>query len=783
MAAPLPPPKPGRNQPPPVKEKKTRHTLNIERLVADKEALEENRQAAEGLLFFDWQSEAVRKRRENHRQAWERFMKAMLEKDNPTNEEMYNMDNVIEFTNRFLLGIAKYAKGNIGDKPKAGVLFQMKDSLYWWFIRFMPTFVSIFGLWHHEAVGAIHRAALMFNFETGWREKKDLTTAELQLFWQHIQTLKIGRQNWHQHFIAWLLTLVTSARPGSYTVCPGYEKGSRIAKGFFRTEDETLRWSDCVFTRHEDSEGGGISVTITFRYLKGFRVSHQQKQLSGIRVFRILPLSNNQYHIDLALHILALAFSRGLFPFQSVEELFASRLRTVPQVPEVSRLPVFVKSNQAGELSSEPMHESALNPKLREMCTMVGLLARNSMYSWRRGAIVDSRRKQGTEMSSELANHVQGGKSIYSYDSGLGDVDFSNIRMGLEGKDRESIRKMFDQASTGIVPLDDDIFAGADIPRRNSLSMKDNIAHSAKVSAQEDEEYVEFDDQVRQSFNEGRAVVTAFGVDPDLMAYNQDVRDQLNERADTDPDCQAALVAIDAAIQERADAFRRLKLRYVKEIKAKLILEAAKNQKIADSANRTGTRGRFSEAELAAKRSVRSSAPNYLAEVEAVDATDAANAENEDEDEDAEEELDHTRMAPDSWKDLIESEAIVVAFQQGEDPLYTNAGRINAVKQFIHTESHDLLQRSGLLCPDCLLDDTIPIDKQNHTYTVAKLHEHLRSVIHSRRSQILRAFNLAKGDLDPKYPNYAKCPVCKEDFRVETFIKHVTAEHPAQMAL
>ena len=138
-------------------------------------------------------------------------------------------------------------------------------------------------------------------------------------------------------------------------------------------------------------------------------------------------------------------------------------------------------------------------------------------------------------------------------------------------------------------------------------------------------------------------------------------------------------------------------------------------------------------------------------------------------------------MEPDAWRELIDGEAVVIAFQRGDDALYTNAGRINAVKEFV--ASRDVLQKSGLHCPDCLLDDTIPIEKQNQTYTLTKLHEHLRSTVHTRRAQILRAFNLAKGDLDPSNPAYAKCPVCNTFIRSERIIKHVTADHPAQMSL
>jgi hypothetical protein len=97
------------------------------------------------------------------------------------------------------------------------------------------------------------------------------------------------------------------------------------------------------FRRVDEARGGGISVTITFRYLKGCRIPYVSTSHTGQRNFNILPLN-----------VIALAFSRGLFTFGSVSDLFNTNLRIIPQVPEVFRLPVFAKSNQAGELSSRP---------------------------------------------------------------------------------------------------------------------------------------------------------------------------------------------------------------------------------------------------------------------------------------------------------------------------------------------------------------------------------------------------------------------------------------------
>ena len=58
--------------------------------------------------------------------------------------------------------MAKYAEGRVGNKPKAGVLYQYKEALYWWIIRYIPDFASIFVQWQNMANAAIHKAATSY---------------------------------------------------------------------------------------------------------------------------------------------------------------------------------------------------------------------------------------------------------------------------------------------------------------------------------------------------------------------------------------------------------------------------------------------------------------------------------------------------------------------------------------------------------------------------------------------------------------------------------------------
>jgi hypothetical protein len=75
------------------------------------------------------------------------------------------------------------------------------------------------------------------------------------------------------------------------------------------------------------------------------------------------------------------------------------------------------------------MHKKALNGKLGEMCDLVGLFRRNTIYLFCRGTIVDQRRKQGTETAKELAGHSADGSIIRIYDDSVEDEDMPTSDM------------------------------------------------------------------------------------------------------------------------------------------------------------------------------------------------------------------------------------------------------------------------------------------------------------------------------------------------------------------
>ena len=68
---------------------------------------------------------------------------------------------------------------------------------------------------------------------------------------------------------------------------------------------------------------------------------------------------------------------------------------------------VFVQAGRASGIEPlKPMRSGSLNDKLPSLCTMIGILDRNTYYSFRRTAIIETRRDSGLEGARELAFHA-----------------------------------------------------------------------------------------------------------------------------------------------------------------------------------------------------------------------------------------------------------------------------------------------------------------------------------------------------------------------------------------
>jgi hypothetical protein len=724
---------------------------------------------------------SVQRRRANARQIFEAYCQVQLGEGEHTPEQMWNKSTINERTKDVIFLYASTATGKIGEKPKAGVLFQLKDALWWWIQRFIKDSLSIYGSWHSYNISAIHKAALMYDFETGWLEKNNLTDAELTLFWAAIEKPKksmVNLENYKQHYVAWLLMWVTSTRPGAITVGYGFEAGSLIAQGKKRGDDETMRWKDLEFFRLPEEAGGGIGIKGLFRFQKGFRVPHQQKQIVGERKFSVFPLQSDRYHLDLALVLTALAFSRGLFHYKSLQELFDDNTVNIPQVESVSKQAVLLASDSAGITTSrKPMHENSLNPKLREMCDLVGLFARNTVYSFRRGAIVDHRRKLGTERAQELAGHAMQGNAIYSYDdTGLVELDLANTRAGSKATDEAYIREMFSQANSKRFDLDDrEVAATASIPILGEGRQGIAIRAAALQVVNADPQVQELADTVDQAYNEGRQLAISKGVDADLMSNYMDIVDQLNALLTSgNPDCQLALDAINDAKAEAKKARRIATRSAKKDARATLLADAKKNQTLARTGNRAGSRGQSTHLERAAIATADQSS-GFDRQVEEIEAFDP----DVDEDEVEGDDQDPGGSANqgdenDLWNGVAEGAEVTFASKPDEDgPKYTKAGRLEFAKKFLVVQARP---NKGLTCLLCAEDPTVPYEKKDQKYTASKLDEHLKGNYHSREKEISRAFHIDAVGQPPK----AVCPLCKVSFVMKGYLSHVREKHGNQ---
>ena len=123
------------SRPPPTarpQRKRARLLANFEKAAVDETAIEKRRVASENLYTFDYQSAAVIKRRANARLLFEAYVKVTyIPAIEPTEGQIWNLDTIIERTKDVIFTYASVAQGQIGDKPKAGVLFQLKDGIYW----------------------------------------------------------------------------------------------------------------------------------------------------------------------------------------------------------------------------------------------------------------------------------------------------------------------------------------------------------------------------------------------------------------------------------------------------------------------------------------------------------------------------------------------------------------------------------------------------------------------------------------------------------------------------
>ncbi|KAF7943856.1 uncharacterized protein EAE97_005926 [Botrytis byssoidea] len=387
-------------------------------------------------MFFDKGARKTKASREATRGEFELFVYDIYELTEIT--DIWNKEKFTEHVKQYLGFTILQISGKFKDKPKAGVLYQRMHGLYWWAVRFIPGFLNDYGMWHSIITDHIAWLAVHHGLATENRQKNNLGDTELEVMYNY--SIKQADSNLLQHYFAYLVTFITSVRPGSITVCPNYEANKE--KGILI--DETLRWSDVEFYVYPGNRG--IAVRIFFRFVKGYRDPHGKSRFDPQRTFTFLPIKTTRYHLDAAFVLTGLAFQRGLFgpEFPTIESLHLCKTFHIPKVDAVNANPVLLQTTKGDYLfENVAMREPALNPRLQTTLSALGFFQYFTMYSFRRTAIVDTRQVEGTEEARELTIHISSTASIYAYDKvAMADKDITSVRLGINGDDQSKTTKI-----------------------------------------------------------------------------------------------------------------------------------------------------------------------------------------------------------------------------------------------------------------------------------------------------------------------------------------------------
>ncbi|KAF2656801.1 hypothetical protein K491DRAFT_777681 [Lophiostoma macrostomum CBS 122681] len=344
---------------PPTKALPARSRTAMTRVLAERDRFETLKELSSQALFFDKDAPSTRQHRACTRANFEYFMELEYSVAPEDYSAMYDISTITERTKEFLAVYALSAEARMGRRLKASILMSRKQDLFWWIVRFIPSFYTMYLAWHLETEAYIHMIAIVEDLPTHRLKKNDLGDVELSLFYGAVLAKRSHVLDWQQHYTVWVSLYITGTRPGSITVCPGYERGAELGLGIRRTEDETLRWSDVDWIRFDN----GIGVRVTLRYLKMYRRPHKRYTAETSRYFTFVPTTGTRFEFDVSVLLFALAQSRGLFQ-DSVEEVLNDQ-SPIRVNTTIAQQAVFVNVDRVENIEADqPMGESLLNIKL-----------------------------------------------------------------------------------------------------------------------------------------------------------------------------------------------------------------------------------------------------------------------------------------------------------------------------------------------------------------------------------------------------------------------------------
>jgi hypothetical protein len=326
------------------------------------------------------------------------------------------------------------------------------------------------------------------------------------------------------------------------------------------------------------------------------------------------------------------------------------------------------------------MKESSLNPKLREICDLVGLFERNTMYSFRRTALVESRRTSGTEFAREVANHTVDGDSIWAYDhDSLEDFDMTNFRLKNDSSvSRESLRQRFSQAETRRVTANE-----------NELPLTHQMAEYSTLHGQQDPSYVAMEVELTNTLIDVSDALQDQSC-KHMQGYVEKLVSQLKFRQ-AEPEMGRLLSTVQEILQKRKELRRRLRMRYNKEFRA-LKLEHLNRSQLSTDAILFETYGRkSSNLRLGNKEAVghiNESMKETVGDVEMTTRVEADTEASSDDDEidvnqgavDESVDPDMLRVQPAEWEDLPDE---VVLAADPESPT-TRKQQLTFFKEFLN---------------------------------------------------------------------------------------------------